>query len=142
MSFGSWDVVTTYLVYLPPVLWRVSVGPVSSLVRNHFPIRFQLSKMTKLQAYWILVFAFVSFLFKWILGGLELYAYKYCCVAVYQRIIPILDDFMVLFLTMVNVVVGSFLTLVAMYSQFILDGEERFLGLPGHNGSDNSPIFE
>ena len=89
--------------------------------------------------YWIWCSIQEYHFFGIVLIGIEIYTFKFLTIVVYKKMLPILDDFMAMFLVATNMVVGYFLGIVSLYSQFNHFSETRFVGWPSEL-ADLSPI--
>ena len=77
-----------------------------------------------------------------LLSILEGLGYKFMCIVIYQRLVPILDDFVAMFLNLTNMIVGGFLAIIALNTENFLRIEMRAVGLPNSFASSTPLKFE
>ncbi len=75
-------------------------------------------------------FSASTFLISFALTGVEHIILKYLSVVVFQRLLPIMDDFFARFFLLANLATSSFMGLVNCYSEEYFEIEMRASGLP------------
>ena len=105
-------VVLFYLICTPFNIWRMTVGPVSG------------------SAFWFWVFTANFTIFFVFLGSYEYIALKFLTVVIFGKIISVVDDFSSSFLFLTNVVIGSMLGILNLYTAEGMRNHYRNAGLP------------
>ncbi len=92
--------------------------------------------------YWWAAFLAISYLFRLLFLCFEGFAFKFYCIVICKRVLPVNDNFMALFLNLTNTIVGSVIAFVSLYTPPMYQVEMRSTGKPTLLASQTPLKFE
>ena len=82
------------------------------------------------QVFWYWGIVICSFFFRAAITIVNLAVHQYCSVVIYGRVLPILDDFVSMFLFLATSLLAFWFSYINNCTNFMFFGQARFTGIP------------